>query len=153
VGTFAITGCTPLVGLNYCVGAVNCTGAASTIWATGTPSIAANNLVLCADNLPANFGLFIAGPTPAMIPFFSGFLCINPVGLQRFAMPHFAGPNGNVCEQVNYAMAALGGLSVMPGMTHNYQYWYRDSLLPSCICIPGVCTANLSDALMVFHIL
>ncbi|TDJ76342.1 MAG: hypothetical protein E2O39_03400 [Planctomycetota bacterium] len=142
-GEGAGTPCAGGPGTNYCTSTVNSTGAASTISATGSASIAANDLVISADNLPQQPGIFIAGPSPAQIPFFNGFLCIDPNGLQRFLS--VTSPSGGVvAEAVDLASAAAGGLNAMSGSSYFYQRWNRDPM-------GGGGNANFSDGLDVLY--
>ena len=143
--TQTATGSCP-VGTNYCLSTVNSSGNSATISASGSPSISNNDLVLEATGLPVNNdqpGLFIAGPTQATIPFFNGFLCVNPNGLQRFAVINVSS-NGTITEPVDYNTSAAGGLNVAAGMTYNYQRWNRD---PAA----GGANANFSDGIAIVH--
>ena len=136
---------------NYCgPGAPFSTGASSVIAANSlTISIAQNDLVLSANNLPAFMpGIFIAGPTQASIPFFNGTLCIAPVGLQRLE-PVQVPTGGNVTLPIDVHTQALafgGGagapVNVTPGLTHNVQRWNRDTAAPPSF-------ANFSDGVNV----
>ena len=74
----------------------------------GSTSVSANDLVLSADNMPDQPGIFIAGPTADQAPFFNGFLCINPNGLQRFS-DTTAASGGVITEFVDLATSAPGG--------------------------------------------
>ncbi|TDJ74127.1 MAG: hypothetical protein E2O39_05130 [Planctomycetota bacterium] len=131
------------VGTNFCISVANSTGSASTITGTGSASISVNALVLTAENLPPQPGIFIAGPAQAQIPFFNGFLCIDPQGLQRFLT--VASPvGGSITEVVDYATSAPGGLSVVAGASYNYQRWNRDPA-------GGGGNANFSDGYEVTH--
>ena len=95
------------LGTNYCAATTNSTGAASSISASGSTSLAADDMVLAADNLPDQPGIFIAGPAQDQIPFFNGFLCVSPNGLQRFVTVN--SPAGGVVSQpVSYSTAAAG---------------------------------------------
>lgn len=142
-GEGAGTPCVGGPGTNYCTSTVNSTGVASTISATGSASIAANDLVISAVDLPTQPGIFIAGPSPAQIPFFNGFLCIDPNGLQRFLS--VASPTGGVVtEAVDLATAAAGGLNAMSGSSYFYQRWNRDPM-------GGGGNANFSDGLDVLY--
>lgn len=143
INGFKLASSTSIVGTNYCLSVANSTGFASTMSATGSASISANDLVLRADNLPAQPGIFIAGPGQAQIPFFNGFLCINPNGLQRFFS--VASPTGGVVtEAVDLASAAAGGLNAMSGSSYFYQRWNRDP-------VGGGGNANFSDGLDVLY--
>jgi len=131
------------VGTNYCLSTVNSTGAASTISATGSASIAANDLVLTADNLPSQPGIFIAGGATAQVPFFNGFLCIAPSGLQRFTTVTFPA-GGTTTQAVDIATSVGGGLNVSAGSPYHYQRWNRDPA-------GGGGNANFSDGLEVMY--
>jgi hypothetical protein len=131
------------IGTNYCISTVNSTGAASVISAVGTTSIAANNMLLSADNLPAQPGIFIAGPGQGQVPFYNGFLCIDPVGLQRFADTS-APTGGTITEAVDFATSAPGGLNVAAGSSFYYQRWNRDPA-------GGGTNANFSDGIEIVH--
>ncbi|TDJ65793.1 MAG: hypothetical protein E2O39_17490 [Planctomycetota bacterium] len=134
--------CLP-IGTNYCASTSTSLGGPSVISATGSPSIAANDLVLSANFLPAQPGIFIAGPSMAQIPLFNGFLCVAPQGLQRFATVN--NPAGGVItEAVDYGSSAAGGLNVVAGSSYFYQRWNRD---PAA----GGGFANFSDALEIVH--
>lgn len=130
-------------GTNYCVTSTNSTGNASTMGSAGSPSIAANDLVLIADGMPGQPGIFIASGASAQIPFFNGFLCVSPTGLQRFSS--VATPVGGVVnEAVDYPSSVPGGLNVVPGGSTFYQRWFRD---PAA----GGGSANFSDGLEIVH--
>ena len=116
----------PRIGTPYCVSVVNSTGAGSSISASGSPSITANDLVLAASDLPGGqAGMFLAGPTPTQVPFSNGFLCIAPSGLQRFSVAS-APSGGTIIEAVDLAASAPGGLDAVAGQSDFYQRWYRD---------------------------
>jgi len=134
------------IGTNYCLSTINSSGFAATIAASGSASISANDLVLGATGLPINNdqpGTFLAGPTQATIPFFDGFLCVAPNGLQRFAVINVS-TNGTITEPIDYNTSAAGGLNVVAGMTYNYQRWNRD---PAAMGL----NANFSDGLAIVH--
>ena len=106
-------------------------------------SISPNDLVLTADSLPSQPGIFIAGPTQAQVPFFNGFLCIHPIGLQRF-LDASPAAGGTITESVDYATSAAGGLNVVAGSSYNYQRWNRDPA-------GGGGNANFSDGIEILH--
>ena len=130
-------------GTNYCISVPNSTGSASTISGSGSSSLSANNLVLTADNLPPQPGIFIAGPAQAQIPFFNGFLCVGQQGLQRF-LNTAAPAGGSITEAVDYGTSAPGGLNVVAGLSYNYQRWNRDPA-------GGGGNANFSNGLELTH--
>jgi len=131
------------VGSNYCVSTFNSTGSMSTISGNGSSSIAANDLTLLADGLPPQPGIFIAGPAPTQVPFFNGFLCISPQGLQRFTTVTL--PSGGITgQQVDLDTSAAGGLNVAVGQPYHFQRWNRDPA-------GGGGAANFSDALVILY--
>lgn len=136
--------CVGDVGTNYCIATSNSTGSSSTISATGSASIAANDLVLSADNLPDQPGIFIAGPGSTQTPFLNGFLCISPQGLQRFSSIQ-APIGGVVTEAVDIATSTIGGLQVIAGQPFYFQRWYRDP-------VAGGAQANFSDGIELLYV-
>jgi hypothetical protein len=140
-------------GSNYCTASLNSTGCASIITATGSASISANDLVLTANSLPTQPGIFIAGPTQAAVPLYCSTLCIGFGGLQRFGNAAQAGADGTITENVDYATSAPGGLNVMAGVTMNYQRWNRDPAGAGTCPGPGTpnTTATFSDAVSIVH--
>ncbi|TDJ65972.1 MAG: hypothetical protein E2O39_17240 [Planctomycetota bacterium] len=137
--TWMLTG----LGTNYCISTPNSTGAAATISASGSGSVSANDLVLTANSLPSQPGIFIAGPNSAQIPFFNGFLCIDPIGLQRFSNTA-AAAGGMITEAVDIATSAPGGLNVMAGSSYFFQRWNRDPA-------GGGLNANFSDGIEIVY--
>ncbi|TDJ70863.1 MAG: hypothetical protein E2O39_09345 [Planctomycetota bacterium] len=131
------------LGTSYCLSTANSTGAVSTISASGSDSISANDLVLTAGNMPDQPGIFIAGPAAGQIPFFNGFLCIDVNGLQRFSDAATAS-GGVITEAVDLATSAPGGLNVMAGSSYFFQRWYRD---PAA----GGGNANFSDGIEIAY--
>jgi hypothetical protein len=122
-------------GTNYCLAAINSTGAAAAISAAGSASVAANNLTLTADGLPmATFGFFIVGPDQGFVMNpggSSGNLCLSG-SIGRYVGP---GQIQNTMSTNSFSLAAdltmvpspTGPFAVMPGMTLNFQAWYRDT--------------------------
>jgi len=133
------------LGTNYCTSTPTSVGASSVIHGLGSASIADSLLTLSANNLPdGQPGIFIAGPSPAQVPFFNGFLCVSPTGLQRFVTVN--APTGNiVSEVVDFSSSTPGGLSVVPGQPYYFQRWNRD---PAA----GGGNANFSDGLEVQYL-
>jgi len=131
------------VGTNFCISAVNSTGGSSMISALGSGSISADDLVLMADSMPDQPGIFIAGPMAGQLPFFNGFLCIDPTGLQRF-IDTTPASGGVISEAVVIATSALGGLNVTAGSSYFYQRWFRDPMA-------GGGNANFSDGIEIVY--
>jgi len=114
---------------NYCTSDVNSSGAASTMFASGTPSVSANDAVLHASNVPVGQpGLFYYGPTQIAAPFGNGTRCVGgPAGtvvrIFPFALSDAAGVMTSVLDNTLPAHA-----QVLPGAGLNFQAWFRDPL-------------------------
>jgi hypothetical protein len=138
----------PAVGANYCAPIVaNSTGATGVISGEGSPSIAANNLVVRASQLPSNaFGYLLCSRTQgyaptAQAPF--GVLCLAG-SIGRFSNQiQSSGATGSFQIAVNNTALPqpTGTVTVVTGETWNFQAWHRDAH-------PGP-TSNLTDALSV----
>jgi hypothetical protein len=119
-------------GTHYCTSTPNSSGSPGTILVQGgSPSIAANNLVLRAASVPdiPGIGIFIGGPGQAQVPLFNGYLCVSPAGLQR--INQVTPPvNGVVTQAIDFTGASTGTapLSVMAGVPYHFQYWFRDPM-------------------------
>jgi hypothetical protein len=107
------------VGFNYCQAAVNSTGDAATIAASGSTSLTANNLVLSATCLPDKPFLFFHGGAQQQAPFGDGFLCVSG-GLVRIMPPGFAN-DGLGTTAVDLPSVGI----TSPGERH-FQCWFRD---------------------------
>lgn len=121
------------LGVVYCSAAPNSTGARVGISASGSASLAANDLVLNAYGVPNTPFLFFHGSTRVQTPFGNGYLCAGG-GVRR--IPPAATAVGGLAQlQVDLNAAQI----TTPGV-HNFQCWYRD---------PGAtgATTNTSDAI------
>ena len=124
-------------GTSYCRSLPNSTGAAATIWAEGSESIAANDLTLFSGPLPQDeFGIFYYGPNQIEVPFGNGFRCVGG-SVQRLSVVS-SGSEGRMEYALDLATAA--GIGVL--VTQNFQAWYRD---PSA----SPASFNLSDGLSI----
>jgi Tol biopolymer transport system component len=118
----------PMTG-NYCTSAPNSSGFASTMFATGTPSVAANDAVLHADNVPLGQpGLFYYGPAQIAAAFGNGTRCVGGSGgtvvrIFPFLVPDGAGVMTSVLDNTLPAHA-----QVLPGAALNFQCWFRDPM-------------------------
>jgi len=123
--------------VNYCPLSPNSVGPGATIFATGTTSIGANDLVLQCDLLPPNqFGIFYYGPNQIQQPFGDGFRC---VGGSVFRLPPLSTGGGSLSFPLDQTDLPPGG-EIAVGQVVNFQCWYRD---PAA----GGSGFNLSDAL------
>jgi hypothetical protein len=124
------------IGVNYCTSTANSSGGAALASATGSNSVAANNLVLHAAPLPSSVnGLFFFGVAAMQAPFGNGVKCIaSPVVRLPIGT---ASAGGQLDIAVNNALPpAAPHLTV--GSTWNFQAWFRD---PAA----GGSNYNLSD--------
>ncbi len=130
-----ISVCGAVNGTNYCIGAPNSTVAGASMSATGTDSVANNDLVLLAGPVPDQPGVFFYGPDQVQVPFGNGFRCVGGQ-LNRLAVEQAAG--GVLSHALdNTSPPAAAGL-ITPGSTWHFQAWYRD---PAA----GGANFNLSD--------
>jgi hypothetical protein len=134
-------------GLNYCGAVANSTGGAGTIGATGSDSVAANDLLLTAEQLPPHqFGYFLNSMTQglAMNPGGSqGNLCLGG-SIGRYTQSVFdSGASGTGSLALDLANTPTpGGLvAITAGETWSFQCWFRD-FNPSP-------TSNFTDAVSV----
>ncbi len=132
-------------GFSYCDSTINSTGSMASMVFGGTPSVAANNLILGVQDLPPNqFGYFLVSQTQGtgvIPPGSQGTLCIGgAVGRHnRSGEVLHSGPSGVVRFPLDLTSVPrpLGAISVSPSETWNWQYWYRDQNPSS--------TSNFSD--------
>ena len=135
---------------NYCVNDDQpfSTGPSTITASALSISILANDLVLSADSLPEQPGIFIASSAPGDVVFFNGHLCVSPAGLQRLKPVQVPDSNGDVVLAVDLATSAqtpTGGcapVNVSAGSAYFFQRWNRD---PDA----GGGNANFSDAVAV----
>ena len=123
-------------GLAYCLGegacacgedrlagCANSTGAGARLAATGSASVAADDLVLRASGLPPHaFGIVFAGPTAIELPFGDGQRCVGGP-LVRFPL-RSADAAGDLAE----GPAVLSWVGAASGDTQHFQCWYRDPM-------------------------
>jgi len=106
-------------------------------WA-GSTSLSANNLTLTVTGSnPMQFGVFFYGSGETLLPFFNGFLLINPP-LFRINPVTLSDAAGNVSLTLNLPTLPVAA-QILAGSQWNFQYWYRDDLSG----------ANLSDRLSI----
>ena len=132
-----VDGCLPVQ--RYCIGAPNSAGSGAVIDYTGSVSVSANDLVLHASACPTSqFGLFFYGPGQVQTPLGDGFLCIGG-SIARFPITQ-TDAAGTALQVVDNTNLPAGGGALLPGTTHNFQFWFRD---PSA----GGAGSNTTDAL------
>jgi hypothetical protein len=123
------------LGSNYCLAAINSTGVSGEMAAMGSASVANNDLTLMASSLPTSaFGFFIVSANQGFVmnPGGSaGNLCLSG------AIGRYVGPGEiqntmstgsfSLIADLNAVPSPTGPVMTMPGMTWNFQAWYRDS--------------------------
>ncbi len=123
------------IGTAYCMAALNSTGVVGEISATGSLTVADNDVTLIASNLPVTaFGFFITSLDQGFVSMpggSSGNLCV--VG----AIGRYVGPgqiqNSGTMGTFSLAidLSALpqptGAVAAVAGDTWNFQTWFRDS--------------------------
>lgn len=132
----------------FCVASPNVTGGVASAGWSGSVSVASNDLVLSVAGAPPNtFGIFFYAPLrSAPQPLGNGQLCLAPGGTGFFRQPVLAAnAQGAMSLALNYSAGpmASGPGAVAPGMTWNFQAWYRD------IGGPVGAVFNLTDGLSV----
>jgi len=143
------------IGFQFCSAQLNSTNRGAHIFATGSDQLLANDVTLGCRYLPNNSnGYFLNNLTNVFVPFPAGsrgHLCIaGGSGVGRF--------NGNVLNtgptggQVSLSINLIsiprpsGFVSIIPGQTWFFQYWYRDEM-PVTVAV-----SNFSDAVGIqFH--
>ena len=126
-----VAGC---VGTNFCTAERNSTGQASTLEASGSSLVVANNLTLRAKRLPPNqFGIFLVGQDPVtqVTPMVSqGNLCLATM-IGRYnavSQIRFSGTAGEFALTLDLidTPSPIGPFSIQAGETWYFQAWYRD---------------------------
>ena len=122
------------LGLVYCApGVPNSSGDAALMQVTGSPLVAANQLVLEARRLPANtFGFFLTSRTQANVanPGGSqGRLCLGGAIGRYQQQVQSSGTAGQISLAVapNALPQPLGAAAAQVGETWNFQAWFRDA--------------------------
>jgi len=126
-------------------GCVNSTGKGARLSGAGSTSVAADDLVLTASQLPTGvLGLFFMGSAQTAKTFGAGQLCVlgGASGLYRYPVLSSGTPGSfQFGPVVGYAAASFPASGhILPGSTWNFQAWYRD---PSGPC---AATHNLTNA-------
>ena len=111
------------LGTIYCDTTANSTGAPAEIFASGSLSVAANDLVFTASPVPDDFGVFFYGNMQlANVPFGDGFRC---VGGSVFRFPPALAVNNTLEVATDNTNLPPGG-GFVATLTRNFQAWYRD---------------------------
>ena len=117
------------IGTNYCTAAPNSATSGAILSATGSVSVAANDLVLASIGQPVGSpGLFYYGGGTLQAPFGDGFRCvaISGGGVQRLFPFQTTGAAGVMTHSVNYDNVMTASVRITPGSTWYFQSFYRD---------------------------
>lgn len=117
----------PSLGTPFCPGVANSTGAASEMTASGSLSVAANDLVITANNLPGGqVGVFFYAPNQlnggAGLPFGDGLRCAGGTVFRIF--PPTPVVANAATKTVNNTLPSGAGIGAF--LTQHFQFWYRD---------------------------
>ncbi len=111
-----------LVGSPFCTAVPNSTGLAASILGHGSPSLAANQLLLTVEHVqPHVTGLFILGTGQTPFPVGNGVLCLGGAPIIRLGLSSADGA-GRFARALD-----LSSLPIPPGSTRNFQAYYRDA--------------------------
>ena len=135
------------VGTNYCTGVANSTGAVGNIIASGSLTVADNNMSLVASDLPNNsFGFYLTSRVQGFIqnPGGSqGNLCLGgQIGRYSQSVFHTgAMGTGSLQLDLTDTPTPSGSVAIQPGETWNFTAWYRDN--------NGGPTSNFTDGVSI----
>ncbi|MFT4543067.1 MAG: hypothetical protein ACI835_005536 [Planctomycetota bacterium] len=132
-------GCTGVCGVSYCTSTPNSTSSPAVISATGSASVAANDLTLRADSVPDQPGLFYYGPQQTTVPFGNGTRCVAGM-VARLSVVNATG--GVMTWLLDNTSPPSPPTQITAGSTWNFQAWFRD---PGA----GGQSFDLSDALSI----
>lgn len=108
----------------YCDGAPNSVGNGAVFSTLGSTSVAANDLSLHVEEMPANqAGLFFYGPETQVLPLGEGTMCVG--GSFKRLPAVFANAAGVLDFTLDLGNLPAGG-QIQSGDTTYFQLWYRD---------------------------
>ncbi len=135
------------VGVNPgCQTIFNSTGVVGALSAFGTETVAANDIVLMASDLPVNvFGFPIVSRTPAQVvpPGAAGFRCVGGAVGRDFSniFNSMAAGGAMLPLDLNAIPSPNGLLAATSGETWYWQLWHRDSF-------GGALTSTFTDSIV-----
>ncbi|MFT4628187.1 MAG: hypothetical protein ACI8PZ_006882 [Myxococcota bacterium] len=107
----------------FCASTANSTGMAATMGWSGSPGLAANDLVLEAGGMPPMAaGVFFHGSSEVQLPFGPGLRCVAGQTV-RLPLVH-ADAGGHVSYGFDLSTAVP---AIDAGSTRSFQLWYRDA--------------------------
>lgn len=133
------------VGTNFCQANPNSTGLTGTLRGTGSASLAANDLVLMAEQLPPNqFAMLIMSTTEGSAPVGVGNLCVVGAIGRDLGSLMSSGASGSMTRAIDWTAIPqpTGFVAASLGETWRFQVWHRD-------VASGFATSNLTEGLAV----
>lgn len=111
-------------------GCANSTGAGARLYATGTASVASDDLVLRVSNvIPSAYGILFVGEAQACVPFGDGLRAVAPgaTGYRRFPV-QLSSAEGTLTQGPGLVAFSSGfsGGGFTAGETWFFQAFYRD---------------------------
>ncbi len=129
------------IGSKYCTANPNSTGAPADLFASGSSSASAADLVMEASPVPNNTAVFFHGADQGQVPFGNGFLC----AIGDLTRSTVVVASGNRAEHHYDDSDTKHSLVPFIGKRRNFQYWFRD---PAA----GGAFFNTSNAISLFVI-
>ena len=132
------------VGTTYCDATLNSTGNRARISASGSASVAADDLILEASSLPTGQAtLFYYGHGFVQVPFGEGYRCVSAGGAGVARAPlRFSSAAGEASWSPDYDAPPSPDTRIFPGNRWCFQAWHRDPQ-------GGGSRFNLTDALRI----
>lgn len=118
------------LGHSYCTTSQNSTGQPCLISASGSTSIALENLTLEAGPIAAHQGaIFYYGPIQVDVPIGNGHRCVGggTTGLGRLPIVS-SGFGDHITYTLDYDNPPTAATTILAGSTWNFQAWYRDPI-------------------------
>ena len=116
-------------GTSFCSSTPNSTCSPATMRASGSGSLAANDLILHASLVPNDNGIFYYGTTQAGggagLPFGNGLRCVGSPGNPVFRLPPVAAVGNELSYSIDNTVLPPGGAFVAGSAMH-FQAWFRD---------------------------
>jgi len=113
-------------GTDYCPLTVNSAGAGADMTATGSASVAADDLVLVCEDCPLGQpGVFFYGPSQIMVPFGEGNRCVGGAVIRLWPPLLIDATTGVATRPVGNSVSPSAGV-IVDGASLNFQFWFRD---------------------------
>jgi hypothetical protein len=128
------------LGVAHCPAAPSSLGVPAHLVASGSTSVAVNDLTLTAAPVAPTVGALFQGSAAQPVPLGGGVLC---VGAPLTRLAYTASSGGVLRFVVDLTAPPVPAAAITPGSTWSFQVWFRDQSLG------GGVTSNLSDATQV----